>query len=85
MKEVFFLLGLLAYFIGYIIFSEAKSAIHETVALLIIINGTLFIVGSGIMGALHSNKAKEARIVKATKTKQSEERIEPKINDISEN
>ena len=83
MKFIFFLLGLLAYFMGYFVFTTAKSSIHETVSLLIIINGTLFIVGAGILDAMHANKVKNEPIVKESKNKPLKEKIEPTFTSLS--
>ncbi len=46
------ILGILAYVFGGLVFFTAKSSIHETVALLIILNGTIFISASFIVDAL---------------------------------
>ncbi|NRA59805.1 MAG: hypothetical protein HRU25_02630 [Psychrobium sp.] len=53
MNILFFILGLLAYVMGYSVFSSAKSAMHETVGLLIFLIGTVFFVGAGIIDAIN--------------------------------
>jgi hypothetical protein len=55
MNVLFWVLGCLAYLMGFVVFSTAKSAIHENVGLMIFLIGTVFIVGAGIIGAINEN------------------------------
>lgn len=57
MKALFYILGVLAYTFGFMTLSGSKSAFQEGVAMNILLVGTLFIVGAGIIGAIHSLKA----------------------------
>lgn len=50
------MVGIIAYVVGFIIFSTAKSSIHEGVALMAILNGTVFFVGAGIIFAINNMK-----------------------------
>lgn len=52
MSALFWLLGMLAYFYGLLVFAGAKSAIHESVGFLVFLIGTVFFVGAGIIGAI---------------------------------
>ncbi|HDI3319832.1 TPA: hypothetical protein PMF73_003728, partial [Vibrio cholerae] len=53
--------GVLLYFLGFVVFSGAKSSIHETVGLLIFLNGTLFVIAAGIIDAINKkNKAEQS-------------------------
>jgi len=75
MRFIFFLSGLIAYFLGAMVFTRPQGALNETLALLIIVNGTLFIIGAGIIDAIHNNLAdKKESMPEAPKEK---ERIEP--------
>jgi len=79
MRFIFFLSGLFAYFLGGLFFTSPQGAINETAALLIILNGTLFIIGAGILDAIQNNiPRKKEPITKAPKEK---ERIEPTFSD----
>ncbi|SUI93574.1 hypothetical protein [Shewanella morhuae] len=60
MQIIFFVVGVLVYFLGFTVFVGAKSSIHETVGLLIFLNGTLFIIGAGIIDAV--NKKTKAEV-----------------------
>lgn len=55
MNIVFWILGALAYLMGFAVFGGAKSAIHENVGLMILLIGTVFFVGAGIIGAINKN------------------------------
>jgi hypothetical protein len=55
MNILFWVLGCLAYLMGFVVFSTAKNAIHENVGLMIFLIGTVFIVGAGIIGAINKN------------------------------
>ena len=59
MQIIFFAVGVLIYFLGFTVFSGAKSSIHETVGLLIFVNGTLFIIGAGIIDAINKKNKVE--------------------------
>ncbi len=61
MQILFFAVGVLLYFLGFVVFSGAKSSIHETVGLLIFLNGTLFVIAAGIIDAINKkNKAEQS-------------------------
>ncbi|WP_445777632.1 hypothetical protein [Shewanella sp.] len=61
MQIIFFVVGILIYLAGFVVFSGAKSSMHETVGLLIFINGTLFIIGAGIIDSINKqNKVKNS-------------------------
>jgi hypothetical protein len=53
---LFSLVGIIAYLFGFIIFSTAKSSVHEGVALIAILNGSVFFIGAGIVSAIKSVK-----------------------------
>lgn len=55
MNRLFKILGRLAYLFGFVVLSTAKSAIHENIAVMIMLIGTVFIVGSGIISAIDKN------------------------------
>ncbi|MEZ9169043.1 hypothetical protein BCV09_18045 [Vibrio cyclitrophicus] len=55
MQIIFFIVGLLLYFFGFVVFSGSRSSIHETVGLLIFLNGTLFVIAAGIIDAINKN------------------------------
>ncbi len=52
MTTVFWALGALAYLFGCGMWAVSKGAIHEALALLTFVIGTLFVVGAAIVGAL---------------------------------
>lgn len=52
MKYLFFLLGLFFWLCGFGYQISGTSAVHEAAAFLLYLNGTVFIVGSGIMSAI---------------------------------
>ncbi|AUD58029.1 hypothetical protein AYJ58_00350 [Shewanella sp. Pdp11] len=56
MQIIFFIVGVLLYLFGYIVFSGSKSSIHETVGLLVFLNGTLFVIAAGIIDAINKKK-----------------------------
>lgn len=75
MRFIFLLSGFAAYLLGGLLFTNPQGAINETVALLIIANGTLFMIGAGIIDAIHNNiPGKKETTTKKAKEK---ERIEP--------
>lgn len=47
------------YLIGFMFFGVSKSSIHEIVALLIILNGTVFIASGAIISAIKEKAKKE--------------------------
>lgn len=75
MRFIFLLSGLVAYLLGGVVFTNPQGAINETVALLIIVNGTLFIIGAGIIDAIHNNPFNNKKLT--SKTPPKKERIEP--------
>ncbi|GLS91263.1 hypothetical protein GCM10007916_23320 [Psychromonas marina] len=56
MSILFTLLGAIAYLAGIAFFMAAKSSIHEGVALIAILNGTVFFVGAGIISTISCSK-----------------------------
>ncbi|NOH86042.1 hypothetical protein F0249_19935 [Vibrio sp. 03-59-1] len=75
MVVLFSVLGVLAYLFGFMVFGTAKSSIHEAVALLVILNGTVFIVGASIVHSIKNNSAKSTESVKYG----SDRKIEPSL------
>ncbi|WP_338621963.1 hypothetical protein [Agarivorans sp. OAG1] len=59
MQIIFFIIGVLLYLFGGVVFSGAKSSVHETVSLLIFLNGTLFVIGAGIIDAISKSNKRE--------------------------
>lgn len=66
MVVLFSVLGVLAYLFGFMVFGTAKSSIHEGVALLVILNGTVFIVGAAIVHSIKINSAKSVESIQHT-------------------
>lgn len=56
MKVVFSIVGFLAFCFAFVIFGGSKSAIHEALAVNVMIVGSIFIVGAGIIGAISKLK-----------------------------
>lgn len=57
MAVVFFLFGVLAYFFAFLILSSADTAFQENTGFLVVLIGTVFIVGAGIMDTIKSSFA----------------------------
>ncbi|MCD9508331.1 hypothetical protein [Photobacterium phosphoreum] len=62
-------LGVFLYLIGFMFFGVLKSSIHEIVALLIILNGTVFIASGAIISAIKEKAKKEKSRIEKSKTK----------------
>ncbi|ELB1140136.1 hypothetical protein QQ214_004619 [Vibrio parahaemolyticus] len=73
MVVLFSVLGVLAYLFGFMVFGTATSSIHEGVALLVILNGTVLIVGAAIVHSIKSNSVKSVENIKPS----SDQKIEP--------
>ncbi|MFH4371217.1 hypothetical protein [Vibrio alginolyticus] len=59
MQIIFFVVGMLIYLFGFVVFSGARSSVHETVGLLIFLNGSLFVIGAGIIDAINKKNKEE--------------------------
>jgi hypothetical protein len=58
MPIIFFLFGLLIYFAAFLILNSADTAFQENTGFLIVLIGTVFIVGAGIMDTIKGSIAK---------------------------
>jgi hypothetical protein len=56
MRIFLFILCVLSFLAGLMIFSAAKSAIHEIEAFLLFLIGAVFLVGAAIVDAIHSQR-----------------------------
>ncbi|MCA3991400.1 hypothetical protein [Vibrio vulnificus] len=75
MSILFFILSILAYIFGFMIFATAKSAIHEGVAFIVILNGTVFFVGAAIIDTIKNKVSLEQNGSESA----SEKKIEPTV------
>ena len=56
MRVFLFILCILSFLAGVMIFAAAKSAIHEIEAFLLFLIGAVFLVGAAIVNAIHSQR-----------------------------
>jgi hypothetical protein len=75
MNFFFLVLGCLAYLMGFVVFSTAKSVIHENLGLMMFLIGTVFIVGAGIIGAINKNFSQSTNEYKTSIAKSSPRQI----------
>jgi hypothetical protein len=55
MGELFYFFGVIAYFIAFIVLGDAETAFQENTGFVIILIGSVFIVGAVIVGTINSN------------------------------
>jgi hypothetical protein len=56
MRVFLFILCILSFLAGFMVFAGAKSAIHEIEAFVLLPIGAVFLVGAAIVEAIHSQK-----------------------------
>ena len=56
MRVFLFILCILSFLAGVMIFAAAKSAIHEIEAFLLFLIGAVFLVGAAIVKAIHGQR-----------------------------
>ena len=58
MRFLLFILAVVAFLIGFGLFSISTSAVHESLAMLTILVGAVFLSGAGIVEAIHQLQKK---------------------------
>lgn len=77
MKVLLFVISILVYIIGFLVFSTAKSSMHEMVGLVILLNGTVFFATAFIIDAIDKLKPSTKRCTPSEEGERIKNRSEP--------